>query len=48
MNETLPLSKDVGTIDMDSIPRGAKVFWKDKLLSAATPEATQLEQGVTF
>jgi len=25
--------------------RGAKFFWKDKLLSAATPEATQLEQG---
>jgi hypothetical protein len=45
LSETLPLSKDVGTIDMDSTPRGAKVFWRDKVLVSATPDRTQLEQG---
>ena len=45
LTETLPLSKDVGTIDLDSTPRGAKVFFKDKLLVSATPDRTQLEQG---
>jgi len=45
LSETLPLQKDVGTVDMDSTPRGAKVYWKDKLLTPATPEPAQLEQG---
>jgi len=45
LSETLPRSSDVGTIDMDSTPSGAKVFWKDKLLTAATPDRIQLEQG---
>lgn len=44
-NETLPLSSEVGTIDMDSTPPGARVFWKDKLLTTATPDRVQLEQG---
>ena len=44
-SENLPLSKDVGTLDMDSTPRGARVYWKDKLLTSATPDRVQLEQG---
>jgi hypothetical protein len=45
LSETLPLVTDVGTVDLDSTPPGAKVFWKDKLLTSATPERVQLEQG---
>jgi hypothetical protein len=45
LSESLPLSRDVGTIDMDSTPRGAKVYLKDKLLVSATPEQVRLEQG---
>jgi hypothetical protein len=45
LSDSLPLSRDVGTIDMDSTPRGAKVYLKDKLLTTATPEQVRLEQG---
>lgn len=45
LSEALPLSRDVGTIDLDSTPRGAKIFLNDKLLTSATPERVQLEQG---
>jgi len=45
LSESLPLDRDVGTVDMDSTPRGAKVYWKDKLLTSATPEPARLEQG---
>lgn len=45
LSESLPLSRDVGTIELDSTPRGAKIFLKDKLLTPATPERVRLEQG---
>jgi hypothetical protein len=45
LSESLPLSRDVGRVDMDSTPLGAKVYWKEKLLTDRTPAATQLEQG---
>jgi len=45
LSESLPLSRDVGTIELDSTPRGAKIFLKDKLLTSATPERVWLEQG---
>jgi hypothetical protein len=45
LSESLPLSRDVGTIELDSTPGGAKIFLKDKLLTQATPERVQLEQG---
>lgn len=45
LSESLPLARDVGTVDMDSVPRGVRVYWKDKLLTSATPETTRLEQG---
>jgi len=45
LSESLPLSRDVGTIELDSTPQGAKIFLKDKLLTQATPERVQLEQG---
>ena len=45
LSETLPLVTDAGTVDLDSTPPGAKVFLKDKLLTSATPEKVQLEQG---
>jgi hypothetical protein len=46
LSESLPLSRDVGTIELDSTPRGAKIFLKDKLLTPATPERVRLEQGI--
>jgi hypothetical protein len=45
LSETLPLSKDSGTVDMGSIPGGAMVYWKEKLLTSATPGRTTLAQG---
>jgi hypothetical protein len=45
LSESLPLSRDVGTIEFDSTPRGAKIFLKDKLLTSATPDQVRLEQG---
>jgi hypothetical protein len=45
LSESLPLSRDVGTIELDSTPRGAKIFLKDKLLTPATPDQVRLEQG---
>src|SRR5205807_9428351 len=43
--ETLPLSQDSGTVEVDSTPRGAQIYWKDKLLIASTPDHVDLEQG---
>ena len=45
MSETLPLSRDSGTVELTSTPSGAKIFWNDKVLSPATPERVRLEQG---
>jgi hypothetical protein len=45
LSDSLPLSRDVGRVEMLSTPSGAKVYWKDKLLTLATPEMMQLEQG---
>jgi hypothetical protein len=45
LSESLALSKDSGWVEMLSTPLGAKVYWKDKLLTLATPEQKQLEQG---
>jgi hypothetical protein len=45
LTESLPLSRDTGWLDMDSTPLGARVYWKDKLLTSRAPEKTQLEQG---
>jgi hypothetical protein len=44
LSETLPLSRDSGWVDLDSTPRGAKIFLKDQLL-LTTPERKQVEQG---
>jgi hypothetical protein len=47
LSETLPLSKDSGTVDMDSTPGGAMVYLKDKLLTpTGTPGRTTLVQGM--
>lgn len=45
LSETLLLSREAGTIDLDSTPRGAKVYLGDKILTEATPEQVQLLQG---
>jgi hypothetical protein len=45
LSESLPLSKDSGWVELDSAPRGAKVYWGEKLLTTATPDKTRLEQG---
>jgi hypothetical protein len=44
-SETLPLLRDVGFLEVDSTPSGAKVFSKDKLLISGTPDHLQLAQG---
>src|SRR4051812_2908361 len=47
LSEKLPLDRESGTVDMESTPRGAQVFWNGKLLTpeSGTPAKTTLEQG---
>jgi hypothetical protein len=46
LSESLPRSRDVGTIELNTTPGGAKVFLKEKLVASATPEMVQFEQGI--
>jgi hypothetical protein len=47
LSEKLPLDRESGTLDMESTPNGAQVFWNGKLLTpeSGTPAKTTLEQG---
>ncbi len=42
---SLLLLKDVESVDLDSKPRGASVYWDNQLLTSATPEPVSLKPG---